>query len=97
VEDPNSTGGDIIADEMQIDLDMLGPLVLHWVGGEVDRADVVAVDQCAPGQGDVKLGEELPEPGSLRHAVGHNTVLRLGTRAGDDWLALRRLGHQVAA
>jgi hypothetical protein len=76
---------------------MLGPLVLHWVGGEVDRADVVAVDQRAPGQGAVKLGEELPEPGSLRHAVGHITVLRLGTRARDDRLALRRPGHQVAA
>jgi hypothetical protein len=76
---------------------MLGPLVLHRVGGEVDRADVVAVDQRAPGEWTVKLGEELPEPGSLRHAVGHGTVLRLGTRAGDDRLALRRPGHQVAA
>jgi hypothetical protein len=37
---------------------MLGPLV-HWVGGEVDRVDVVAVDQRAPGEGTVKLGEEL--------------------------------------
>jgi hypothetical protein len=39
---------------------MLGPLVLHWVGGKVDRADVVAVDQRAPGERTVKLGEELP-------------------------------------
>jgi hypothetical protein len=97
VEDPNSTDSDIIADEVQIDLDMLGPLVLHWVGGEVDRADVVAVDQRAPGEGTVKLGEELPEPGSLCHAVGYDTVLRLSTRAGNDRLALRRPGHQVAA
>ena len=89
MEDPNSTGGDIIADEVQIDLDMLGPLVLHWVGGEVDRADVVAVDQRAPGEWTVKLDEELSEPSSLRHAVGHGTVLRLGTRAGNDRLALR--------
>jgi hypothetical protein len=58
---------------------MPGPLVLHWVGGEVDHADVVAVYQRAPREGTVKLGEELPEPGSLRHAVGHGTVLRLGT------------------
>jgi hypothetical protein len=89
VEDPNSTGGDIITDEVEIDLYMLGPLVLHGVGGEVDRADVVAVDQRAPGEGTVNLGEELPEPGSLCHAVGHGTVLRLDTRAGDDRLALR--------
>jgi hypothetical protein len=97
VEDPISTGGDIIADEVEIDLDMLGLLVLHWVGGEVDRSDVVTVDQRAPGEGTVKLGEELSELGSLCHAVGHGTVLRLGTRAGNDRLALRRPGHQVAA
>ena len=55
---------------------MLGPLVLlHRVGGEVDGADVVAVDQRAPGEGTVELGEELPEPRSLRHAVGHSTCL----------------------
>ena len=76
---------------------MLGPLELHRVGGEVDDTDVVAVDQHAPGEGTVELGEELPEPRSLRHAVGHSTVLRLGARAGDDWLTLRRLGHQVTA
>jgi hypothetical protein len=45
----------------------------------------------------VKLGEELSEPGNLRHAVGHDTVLCLGTRVGNDRLALRRPGHQVAA
>ena len=58
MEDLNSTGGDIITDEVEIDLYMLGPLVLHGVGGEVDCADVVAVDQRAPGEGTVKFGEE---------------------------------------
>jgi len=76
---------------------MLGPLVLDWVGGEIHRTDVVAVDQCAPGERAVELGEELPEPGSLGHAVGDSAVLRLGTGAGDDRLALGRPRHQVAA
>jgi len=62
---------------------MFGPLVLDRVG-EVHCTDVVAVDQCAPGERTVELGEELPEPGSLIHAVSNSTVLRLGTRAGDD-------------
>jgi len=39
---------------------MLGLLVLHRVGGEVHRTDVVTVDQRAPGDRAVKLGEELP-------------------------------------
>ena len=76
---------------------MLGPLVLNRVGGEVHRTDVVAVDQYAPGERPVKLGEELPELGSLSHAVSDSAVLRLGTGAGDDRLALRGPGHQVAA
>jgi hypothetical protein len=76
---------------------MLGPLVLHRVGGEVDGADVVAVDQRAPREGTVELGEELSEPRSLCHAVGHDMVLRLSARVGDDRLALRRPGHQVTA
>ena len=89
MEYPNIADGDAISDEVEIDLHMLGPLVLHRVGGEVDGADIVAVDQRAPGEGTVELGEELAEPRSLRHAVGHGTVLRLDTRAGDDRLALR--------
>jgi len=76
---------------------MFGPLVLHRVDGEVHRTDVVVVDQYAPGERVVELGEELPEPRSLGHAISHNAVLRLGTGAGDDWLALGQPGHEVAA
>jgi len=63
---------------------MLGPLVLDRVGGEVHLTDVVAVDQRASGERATELGEELPEPGSLSHAVSNNAVLRLGTGTGDD-------------
>ena len=44
----------------------------------------------------MELGE-LPELGSLGHAVSNNAILRLGTGAGDDRLTLGRPGHQVAA
>jgi hypothetical protein len=81
VKYPDVADGHTVADEVQIDLHMLGPLVLHGVGGEVDRADVVAVDERAPGEGAVKLGQELAEPSGLGHAVGNGTVLRLGTGA----------------
>jgi hypothetical protein len=60
---------------------MLRPLVLHGLGGEVDRTDIVAVDERAPGERAAKLSQELVEPGGLGHAVGNGTVLRLGTRA----------------
>jgi len=46
----------------------------------------------------MELGEELPEPGGLSHAVSDSVVLRLTLeRAGDHRLALGQPGHQVAA
>jgi len=45
----------------------------------------------------MELGEELPKPGSLSHAISNSAVLRLGTGDEDKRLALGRPGHQVAA
>jgi hypothetical protein len=48
VEDTNVPDGNTLADYVKINLNMLGALVLNEVGGEVDGADVVAVDQNGP-------------------------------------------------
>jgi hypothetical protein len=45
VEDTNVPDGNVLADKVKINLNMLGALVLNGVGGEVDGADVVTVDQ----------------------------------------------------
>jgi len=82
---------------VQVDLHVLGPLVLNRVGGEVHYADVVTVDERAPSNRAVKHCQELSEPGSLRHAVSHSSVLRVGTGAGDNQLPLGRPGDKVAA
>ena len=34
--------------EVKINLNMLGPLMLNWIGGHVDRTDVVAIDKSGP-------------------------------------------------
>jgi hypothetical protein len=44
VKNGNSSTGDLFADEVEVDFDMLRALVLDGVGGEVDGADVVAED-----------------------------------------------------
>jgi hypothetical protein len=36
----------------------------------------------------MELLEELPEPTSFSHAVGHGTILSIGARPGDDVLSL---------
>jgi hypothetical protein len=47
MEDTN-VPGNTLTDKVKINLNMLGALVLYEVGGEVDGADVVAVDQSGP-------------------------------------------------
>jgi hypothetical protein len=43
----------------------------------------------------MELLEDLPEPTSFSHAVGHGAILSLGTRSGDDVLALGGPGDEV--
>jgi hypothetical protein len=73
---------------VKVNLYILGSLVLHRVGGEVDGTDVVAVDQRASEKRVTELGQELAEPRGLGHAIGHGAVLRLSTRAGGNLLTL---------
>jgi hypothetical protein len=47
VQDADITGCNAFPDEVKVDLDMLGALVLNRVGGEVDDADVIVVDESA--------------------------------------------------
>jgi hypothetical protein len=37
VENPNVTGGDPLADKVHVDFHVLHALMLHEIGGEVDR------------------------------------------------------------
>jgi hypothetical protein len=71
--------------------------MLHGIGGEVDCADVVAVDEGGALEGTVELVEELSQPGGLCHAVGHDAVLGLSTGARDDGLPLGGLEDEVGA
>jgi hypothetical protein len=58
-ENPNVTGSDTLADEVQVNLHVLRALMLHGIGGEVDHADVVAADEGGALKGTVELVEEL--------------------------------------
>jgi hypothetical protein len=71
--------------------------MLHGIGGEVDCANVIAVDEGGALEGTVELVEELSQPGGLCHAVGHGAVLGLSTGARDDGLPLCGPGDKVGA
>ena len=46
MEHTDSPNGDPFPDEVEVDFHVLGSLMLDGVGGEVDGADVVAVDEA---------------------------------------------------
>jgi hypothetical protein len=48
VQDVDITNGHAFPHKVKVDLDMLRALLLNGVGGEVDDADVIAVDEDAP-------------------------------------------------
>jgi hypothetical protein len=47
VQGADITDDNVFPNEVEVDLDMLHTLVLNRVDGEVDDADVVAVDESA--------------------------------------------------
>jgi hypothetical protein len=55
VQDANIINGHTFPHKVEVDLDILRVLVLNRVGGEVDGANVVAVDKCALCQWSVEL------------------------------------------
>jgi hypothetical protein len=93
-KDPNVTGSDTLVGDMQVDLPVLRALMLHKIGVEVDRADVVAVEEGGTLEGVVELLEKLTKPVGLCHAVGHSAVLGLCAGARDR-LTLGSLGDEV--
>jgi hypothetical protein len=55
MQDTDITDGHAFPHKVEVDLDMLRALVLNGVGGEVDSADVVTVDESALRQWKVEL------------------------------------------
>jgi hypothetical protein len=55
VQDTDITDGHAFPHKVEVDLDMLRALGLNRVGGEVDDADVVTIDECALRQRSVEL------------------------------------------
>jgi hypothetical protein len=83
--------------KVQVDLHVLRALMLHEIGGEVDRVDVVAVDEAGVLEGSVEFVEKLAQPGGLCHAIGHNAVLDLCVGAGDNGLPLGGPKNEICA
>jgi hypothetical protein len=79
---------------MNVELDVLGPAMMNWIGGEVDSQNVVAVHNSGLVDGTRELKKELSKPRALSNGVGHGAILSLGTRTRDCRLPLGRPGDK---
>ena len=86
-----------LANEMDVQLDVLGPLVMNGVHRHVHGRDVVVVGDGRLGHATMELAEKLSEPYTFSRGVRDNTILSLGVLTGDRGLPFRRPGHQGVA
>jgi hypothetical protein len=59
VQDADFTEDDSFSDEVQVDLNMLGSLMLDQVGGEINSTDIVTIDHCSTTKWAAKLLQKL--------------------------------------
>ena len=69
----------LLANEVNVELNMLRTAMVDGVGGEVDGGDVVTVDDRGLGDHTKQLLEKMTEPRALSNGVSHCPILRLGT------------------
>jgi hypothetical protein len=59
VKNSNVAKGDLLAYEVDIQLNMLGAAMMNWVGGEVHIRNIVTKDSHGLVDGTRELGEKL--------------------------------------
>jgi hypothetical protein len=57
MKNSNMTEGDLLSNKMEIDLNMLRPLMLHRIVGEIYSTDIVTIDQGGTARWMAKLKE----------------------------------------
>jgi hypothetical protein len=82
---------------VDVDLNVLGAGMLHWIGRHVDDGDVVAVDKCSRGERTMELLKKLTKPAALSHRMGDGSVLGFSTGARDGGLTLGGPRDQTVA
>jgi hypothetical protein len=96
-ENASNTDSDTLTDEVEVVLHVLRALMLHGIGGDVDHVDVVAIDKGHTHDGAVDITKKLTKLQNFGHAIGHNAILDISARAGDDELPFRGSGDKVDA
>ena len=96
MKNTNFAKSHLLADEVDVDFDVLCKAVVDRVGCHVDSADVVAVDDCSNLQRNMEF-LKLPQPAAFGDDVSNRPVLGLRTGPGYRGLPFGRPGHQAVS
>ena len=88
------TKRNLLPNKVDINLNVLGALTMNRVGGEVDRRNIVTVDNRGLVNRRQELMQKLMKPGTLGYNVGNGSVLRFSTGVVDNRLPLGRPGDE---
>uniref|UniRef100_A0A8R7PFY3 Uncharacterized protein n=1 Tax=Triticum urartu TaxID=4572 RepID=A0A8R7PFY3_TRIUA len=87
VKNPDLTERHLLANEVDVDLDVLRSAMLDRVTCHVNSTDVITKDNGRGRKRTLKLKKKLSKPAALSHGMSHGSVLNLGTGAGHRGLA----------
>jgi hypothetical protein len=78
---------------MNVHLNVFRTAVLDWIGGEVHRGNIVAVDDRRPDNGLMEILQKLMNPTTF----SNNTIFRFSIRSGNCCLAFGRPRDKIIA
>jgi len=88
MEHPNLSQGNLVADEVNVGLDVLRETMVDMISSHIDSANIVAVHDGRRSNRCVELLEKLTKPTSLGDGRRNRAVLSLSTGTGHHRLAL---------
>ena len=97
MKDPDLSKRHLLADEVNVDLDVFCAPVVNRVCRHVDGTHVVTIDNGGGSEGNMELLKQLADPAALSDSMGDRTVLGLGAGSGHCGLTFRRPRNQVVA
>ena len=95
MKNPNLTERHLLANEVDVNLDVLRAAMLDRVTCHVNSTDVITEDNGGGWKRTMKLKEKLAKPAALSHDMCHGSILGLGTGARHHDLAFGGPRHQV--
>jgi hypothetical protein len=95
MQDAEITNGNTLADEVEVNLNMLRALMLNRVGGHIDGAAVITIYQSGTVKRSMKLLEELVQPCRFGDPVSHCAILCFSTGSSYSSLTLGGPGDEI--